>query len=63
MYTLLIADDSGIVRRNIENAVGQPYFKATRRMNDAHQIEQVGEKLRGMMPWIGAAKMVDKSRN
>ena len=35
-----------------ENAVGQPYFKATRRMNDAHQIEQVGEKLRGMMPWI-----------
>ena len=46
-----------------ENAVGQPYFKATRRMNDAHQIEQVGEKLRGMMPWISAGKMVDKSRN
>ena len=46
-----------------ENAVGQPYFKATRRMNDAHQIEQVGEKLRAMMPWISAGKMVDKSRN
>jgi ketol-acid reductoisomerase len=46
-----------------ENAVGQPYFKATRRMNDAHQIEAVGEKLRGMMPWISAGKMVDKSRN
>jgi ketol-acid reductoisomerase len=46
-----------------ENAVGQPYFKATRRMNDEHQIEQVGEKLRGMMPWISAGKMVDKSRN
>ena len=46
-----------------ENAVGQPYFKATRRMNDAHQIEEVGEKLRGMMPWISAGKMVDKSRN
>ena len=30
-----------------ENAVGQPYFKATRRMNDEHQIEKVGEKLRG----------------
>ena len=43
--------------------MGQPYFKATRRMNDAHQIEQVGEKLRGMMPWISAGKMVDKSRN
>ena len=46
-----------------ENAVGQPFFKATRRRNDAHQIEQVGEKLRGMMPWITAGKMVDKSRN
>ena len=46
-----------------ENAVGQPFFKGTRRMNDAHQIEEVGEKLRGMMPWISAGKMVDKSKN
>jgi ketol-acid reductoisomerase len=46
-----------------ENAVGQPAFKAIRRRNDAHQIEAVGEKLRGMMPWISAGKMVDKSRN
>jgi ketol-acid reductoisomerase len=29
-----------------ENAVGQPFFKATRRINDEHQIEKVGEKLR-----------------
>jgi ketol-acid reductoisomerase len=46
-----------------ENAVGQPFFKATRRINDEHQIEQVGAKLRAMMPWIGASKMVDKERN
>ena len=46
-----------------ENAVGQPYFKATRRLNDKHEIEKVGEKLRGMMPWISAGKMVDKDRN
>ncbi|MEM9011211.1 MAG: ketol-acid reductoisomerase [Pseudomonadota bacterium] len=46
-----------------ENAVGQPYFKATRRMNDAHEIEEVGAKLRAMMPWIGAGKLVDKDRN
>ncbi|WP_108723454.1 ketol-acid reductoisomerase [Roseovarius salinarum] len=46
-----------------ENAVGQPFFKSTRRNNDAHQIEEVGEKLRGMMPWITAGKMVDKSKN
>ncbi len=47
----------------VENAVGQPSFKATRRLNDEHQIEQVGEKLRGMMPWISAGRMVDKSKN
>ena len=46
-----------------ENAVGQPMFKATRRLNDEHQIEQVGEKLRAMMPWISAGKLVDKARN
>ena len=46
-----------------ENAVGQPMFKSTRRINDAHQIEEVGEKLRGMMPWISAGKMVDKEKN
>ncbi|WP_397541322.1 ketol-acid reductoisomerase [Roseovarius salis] len=46
-----------------ENAVGQPFFKGTRRMNDAHQIEEVGEKLRAMMPWISAGKMVDREKN
>ncbi|ASP22600.1 ketol-acid reductoisomerase (NADP(+)) [Antarctobacter heliothermus] len=47
----------------LENAVGQPSFKATRKINDEHQIEATGEKLRGMMPWISAGKMVDKSKN
>ena len=46
-----------------ECKVGQPSFKATRRNNDAHQIEAIGEKLRGMMPWISAGKMVDKAKN
>ena len=46
-----------------ENAVGQPFFKGTRRINDEHQIEATGETLRGMMPWISAGKMVDKSKN
>ena len=46
-----------------ENAVGQPSFKATRRLNDEHQIERVGETLREMMPWISAGKMVDRTRN
>ncbi len=46
-----------------ECKAGQPKFKATRRMNDAHPIEEVGEKLRAMMPWIGANKLVDKAKN
>jgi ketol-acid reductoisomerase len=46
-----------------ECKAGQPMFKAIRRNNDAHQIEEVGEKLRGMMPWIAANRMVDKAKN
>ena len=29
----------------------------------SHQIEEVGKRLRGMMPWIAERKMVDKSKN
>jgi len=46
-----------------ECKAGQPQFKATRRMHDRHQIEEVGEKLRGMMPWIKAGALVDKAKN
>jgi ketol-acid reductoisomerase len=46
-----------------ECKAGQPRFKATRRLNDAHQIEEVGARLRGMMPWIKEKALVDKSRN
>src|ERR1044072_2741276 len=46
-----------------ECRAGQPKFKATRRMNDAHPIEDVGAKLREMMPWIAKNKLVEKSRN
>ena len=46
-----------------ECKAGQPKFKATRRVNDSHPIEDVGEKLRAMMPWISKNKLVDKARN
>ena len=46
-----------------ECKAGQPRFKATRRMNDGHPIEEVGEKLRAMMPWIAKNKLVDRARN
>ena len=47
----------------LENRVHQTSFKATRRRNAEHPIEQVGEQLRGMMPWIGANRLVDKAKN
>jgi ketol-acid reductoisomerase len=46
-----------------ECKAGQARFKGTRRMNDGHQIEEVGEKLRAMMPWIASNKLVDKAKN
>jgi ketol-acid reductoisomerase len=46
-----------------EVKAGMPMFKATRRMHDAHPIEEVGERLRAMMPWISANKLVDKTKN
>jgi len=46
-----------------EYKAGMPKFKAIRRNNDALPIEDVGRTLRGMMPWIGANKLVDKEKN
>ena len=47
----------------LENQVGQPSFKATRRRSAEHQIEEVGGRLRDMMPWIAKNKLVDQAKN
>jgi ketol-acid reductoisomerase len=47
----------------LEGAMGYPSMTARRRNMEAHSIEQVGGKLREMMPWIGANKIVDKDKN
>ena len=47
----------------LENKVNQASFKATRLRNNEHQIEEVGAKLRDMMPWIKEKALVDKSKN
>ena len=47
----------------LENKVNQTSFKAVRARNAAHPIEEVGARLRAMMPWIGKNKLVDKDRN
>ena len=47
----------------LENKAGAPTLISRRRLTAEHPIEQVGEKLRAMMPWIKANKLVDKTRN
>src|ERR1051325_9578304 len=47
----------------LENLAGQTSFKATRSKLAEHPIEQVGAKLRDMMPWIKQRALVDKSKN
>jgi ketol-acid reductoisomerase len=47
----------------LEGATNYPEMTGRRRLNAAHQIEIVGAKLRSMMPWITANKLVDKSKN
>ncbi len=47
----------------LENKVNQTSFKATRAASAAHPIEEVGAKLRAMMPWISKNKLVDQTRN
>jgi len=46
-----------------EYRAGAARFKGIRRVNDGHQIEEVGQKLRAMMPWIAANQLVDKEKN
>jgi ketol-acid reductoisomerase len=47
----------------LENRAGAPTLMSRRRLMAEHSIETVGEKLRAMMPWIKANKLVDRSRN
>ena len=47
----------------LDNRAGNPVLKARRQLQSAHEIEEVGEKLRAMMPWIAKNKLVDKAKN
>ena len=47
----------------LENQSGTAVMKAQRRISREHPIEQVGERLRSMMPWIAANKLVDQDKN
>ncbi len=47
----------------LENKVNQTSFKSTRKKASEHQIEEIGLKLRAMMPWIAENRLVDKDKN
>jgi len=46
-----------------EHQCGSPHFRELRKEAETHPIEQVGAKLRGLMPWLGSDRLVDKARN
>ncbi|MGD2074905.1 MAG: ketol-acid reductoisomerase [Gammaproteobacteria bacterium] len=65
MRRILAEIQSGEFAREfiLENQAGAPTLKAKRRLGRQHPIEQIGERLRGMMSWISENKIVDKKVN
>ena len=47
----------------LENQAGKASFNALRRRAAEHELEKVGAKLRGLMPWLKEKALVDRSRN
>ena len=47
----------------LENKAHRPVFNALTRRGEEHPIEQVGARLRAMMPWLSKDKLVDKDKN
>ncbi|MBO1927715.1 ketol-acid reductoisomerase [Thiomicrorhabdus sp. 6S2-11] len=65
MRQALVDIQTGEYAKNfiLEGQAGYPSMTAMRRLNAEHPIEQVGEKLRAMMPWIAANKIIDQDKN
>ena len=65
MKRMLEEIQSGAFAREFvgENQAGAPGIKARRRLTAAHQLETVGARLRGMMPWIQENRLVDRAKN
>jgi ketol-acid reductoisomerase len=47
----------------LENRAGRPCFNALRRKGAEHPLERIGERLRGLMPWLKENRLVDRSKN
>ena len=46
-----------------EYKCGLPHFNELRKEGEVHPIEDVGKKLRGLMPWLSQERLVDRSKN
>ena len=47
----------------LENQANRPVFNALRRRGEEHPIEEVGRRLRALMPWMSKGRLVDKTKN
>jgi ketol-acid reductoisomerase len=47
----------------LENQAGRPAFEALRRRAREHPMEEVGARLRGLMPWLQDKRLVDRTKN
>lgn len=65
MKTILDEIQSGRFAREwiLENKARRPVFNALAKKGEAHPIEAVGERLRGMMPWLKKDRLVDRKKN
>ncbi|HHL40906.1 MAG TPA: ketol-acid reductoisomerase [Deltaproteobacteria bacterium] len=65
MKRILAEIQSGRFAREwlLENRANKPVFTALTRAGESHPIEEVGRKLRAMMPWLSKDKIVDKEKN
>jgi ketol-acid reductoisomerase len=47
----------------VENQSGNVQFQALRRQGEEHPMEEVGARLRSLMPWLKENRLVDRSKN
>ncbi len=65
MRKILTEIQSGAFAREwvLENQANRPVYNALLAKGERHPIEEVGAKLRAMMPWLKKGKLVDRSKN
>ncbi len=65
MRKILAEIQSGEFAREwlLEAQAGKPVFNARTRAGEEHPLEEVGERLRGLMPWLAKDRLVDRSKN